>query len=43
LRCASCRLAYDQANDGIIGKIAKYTFDPLFCAIRAVCLLIMWW
>jgi hypothetical protein len=43
LRRAAYRLAYDQANDGIIGKVAKYTFDPLFFAIRAVCLLIVWW
>jgi GT2 family glycosyltransferase len=43
LRRASYRLAYDQANDGVIGRVAKYTFDPLFFAIRAVCLLIVRW
>lgn len=43
LRRASYRLAYDQANDGVIGKIAKYTFDPLFYAVWAVCLLVVRW
>ncbi|PJF28450.1 MAG: glycosyltransferase family 2 protein [Phototrophicales bacterium] len=43
LRRAAFRLAYDQANDGLISKVAKCTFDPLFFAIRAVCLLIVRW
>lgn len=43
LRRLTHRLAYDQANDGVVGKLAKYTFDPLFFAIRWVCLLVVRW
>lgn len=43
LRRTTYRLAYDQANDGLIGKIARYTFDPLFYAVRIVCLWLIHW
>ena len=43
LRKCTYHLAYDQANDGFVGKVAQHVFDPLFHILHRFYLAVISW
>ncbi len=43
LKSTEYKLDFDQAAGGAVASFARFVFNPLFLALRSICLAFVWW
>jgi GT2 family glycosyltransferase len=43
LKSTESKLDFDQAAGGAVATFARFVFNPLFLALRSICLAFVWW